>query len=650
MPQISSRNGISSAPDRTLFMTPCPWSLMPSEATRSAGRYLSKPEVHELEARVVPAISIRFDYTYDTSGFFNVAERRAALEIAAQQIAPRLQDTLDAITPSGNNTWRTSFYNPTTNVTVTQENPVLRQDEIVVYIGATPLTNELGLTTSGGFSAVGTRDWLDRATSRGQVGALTTPKTDFATWGGMITFNSTANWNFSSGRPTAQQFDFTSVALHELMHVYGFGLGEAAFTRHIVNGSFAGPNLLSVNGSPVKVEGNPADHFAQGTTFNGAESPMQPALPAGVKRGLTALDYAVLQDLGWNVSGAAGRSPVAVPIAVSPTPVVPTTTVSAPLALGRFAVGTANAAVVYGANGEVLRSAQPFGPNYNGGVRVATADVTGDGAPDLIVGNGPGSPAVLALLDGMTFQVIAVASPFESQFVGGIFVASADVTGDGRADVVVTADQSGGPVVVLYDGAALARGQVVQLNRFFGLNDPKFRGGLRPALGDVNGDGKPDLIVSAGFGGGPRIALWDGRTLTSAAPASIAPDFFAFETSLRNGAYVAVSDVDGDGFADVIAGAGPGGGPRVTVYSGKQLLGGIRTPIANFFAGNINVRTGVRVAATDIDSDGRADVLAATETSAVVYAPRDLLRGIAPPAWLTLSAPGNASKDGITIG
>jgi len=622
---------------------------MSSDTSRSVGRFHCKPDLIELETRVVPALTVRFDYTYDTSGFFNVAERRAALERASQQITPRIQDTLAAIAPSGNNTWRTNFYNPTTNVTVTQENPVVRQDEIVIYIGATPLTNELGLTTSGGYSAVGTRDWLNHVGSRGQAGALGTPKTDFATWGGMITFNSRTNWNFSTNNPAANQFDFTSVALHELMHVYGFGLGEGAFTRHISNGAFAGPNVVSVNGRPVGVEGNPADHFVQGTAIHGAESPMQPALPAGIKRSMTTLDYAVLKDLGWQVSDAAGRtsSPVlAVPGIAPPTDVPPVST----SALGRFAVGTANAAIVYGSSGEVLRSYQPFGAGYNGGVRVATADVTGDGAPDLLVGNGPGSSAIVALVNGLTFQVLAVVTPFEAQFVGGVFLASADVTGDGHADLVVSADQSGGPVVVLYDGAALSRGQVVQLNRFFALNDSNFRGGLRPALGDVNQDGTPDLVVSAGFGGGPRIALWDGRSLMGSAPTPIAPDFFAFETSLRNGAYVAVSDVDGDGFADVIAGAGPGGGPRVTVYGGRQLLGGVRTPISNFFAGNTEVRSGVRVAATDIDSDGRADVLAATETSAVVYAPRDLLRGIAPPAWLTLSAPGSASKEGITIG
>src|SRR5206468_211224 len=140
-----------------------------------------------------------------------------------------------------------------------------------------------------------------------------------------------------------------------------------------------------------------------------------------------------------------------------------------------------------------------------------------------------------------------------------------------------------------------------------------FRGGARTAVGDLNGDGNPDLVVAAGFGGGPRVAIFDGATLRpGATPAKLVNDFFVFEETLRNGAYVAVGDVDGDGFADLIAGGGPGGGPRVVGLSGFALTqqNGTFTVIANFFAGDTNNRGGVPVATKDIDGDHRADVIA----------------------------------------
>ena len=90
--------------------------------------------------------------------------------------------------------------------------------------------------------------------------------------------------------------------------------------------------------------------------------------------------------------------------------------------------------------------------------------------------------------------------------------------GDGRAEVVVTPDQGGGPVVAVYDAARLLDGvkpERSQLARFFGIDDPAFRGGARATVGDVNGDGTPDLVVSAGFGGGPRIAVFNGQDVAA---------------------------------------------------------------------------------------------------------------------------------------
>jgi hypothetical protein len=83
--------------------------------------------------------------------------------------------------------------------------------------------------------------------------------------------------------------------------------------------------------------------------------------------------------------------------------------------------------------------------------------------------------------------------------------------------------------------------------------------------------------------------------------------------TLRDGVYLTVGDINGDGHADIIAGAGPAGGPRVLILNGDDLL--TKSPdqagvLANFFAGNIDGRGGIRLAVKNLDGDTNADLVA----------------------------------------
>lgn len=278
------------------------------------------------------------------------------------------------------------------------------------------------------------------------------------------------------------------------------------------------------------------------------------------------------------------------------------------LAIGSGAGTAAVAKLDDPTNGSTQRTFTPFG-GFTGGVRVASADVTGDGVADLVAGAGPGGGPDVRVFDGATGQQVRQFFAFETTFAGGVFVAAGDVDGDGKADIVVSADVGGGPRVRVFGGADGS-----ELANFLGIEDANFRGGTRVALGDVSGDNIPDLVVSAGEGGGPRIAVFDGTTLRSGtAPRRVMNDFFAFESTLRNGAFVAAGDVTGDGRGDVIAGAGPGGAPRVVVFDGNLLptAGPGGSLAASFFGGSGGLRDGIHVAAKNVDSDPTLEIVTA---------------------------------------
>jgi hypothetical protein len=267
--------------------------------------------------------------------------------------------------------------------------------------------------------------------------------------------------------------------------------------------------------------------------------------------------------------------------------------------------------------------------------RVTFALVDGDTVPDLILANGPGTPPLITIINGTALNqipdgsggfrlnrleelvnkrdangrpfILAQFYAFEPTFQGGVNVAAADLTGDGRAEIVVTPDSGGGPrvrVLSLVDAAADAPTALVPaenaLADFFAYEE-SFRGGVRVAVGDIakadgttGADGVPEIFVVPGTGGGPRVRVFQFAALTPgvARPASFA-DFLTVEESFRGGLYidagrynpVAGSSI-GDEVDDIVVGAASGGGPRVMVFDGRTITRGVPTPtvLANFFA------------------------------------------------------------------
>ena len=127
---------------------------------------------------------------------------------------------------------------------------------------------------------------------------------------------------------------------------------------------------------------------------------------------------------------------------------------------------------------------------------------------------------------------------------------------------------------------------------------PGFNGQIRVASGDFNVDGRTEIVAGAGPGGGPAVVILDSQTGLARA------SFFAYDQNFTGGVFVAVKDINNDGISDIITGAGTGGGPHVKVFNGIDLQ-----EIRSFFAYAENFTGGVSVASADINGDGILDLV-----------------------------------------
>ena len=271
-----------------------------------------------------------------------------------------------------------------------------------------------------------------------------------------------------------------------------------------------------------------------------------------------------------------------------------------------------NVAVLLNNGDGTFKAAVTYALGGYGATSVTLADVNGDGKVDLIAAGGcAGGGCANVLLGNGDGTFNTTVATYNSSGISALSVAVADVNRDGHPDVVV-ANQCSDDTCTSSDVAVLLNNG----SGIFAAAAPYDSGGLfsdSVAIGDVNRDGKPDIIVANSSAsstvddGNVGVLLGNGDGTFKTAVAYLSGAFGA--------ASVAVSDVNGDGILDLVVancsgtasscvGALPG---DVGVLLGKG-DGTFQTAVTYAPGG----KTPFAVAVGDVNGDGRPDILVAS--------------------------------------
>ena len=233
-----------------------------------------------------------------------------------------------------------------------------------------------------------------------------------------------------------------------------------------------------------------------------------------------------------------------------------------------------------------------FDSGFRGGVDIAYSDINGDGKKEIVAGAGPGGgPHIRAFSE--QGQELLNFFPFHSDFRGGINIATGDTDGDGKDEIAVSQASNGQAWVKVYKTDA-NRTIVGEWNAF-----GEVESGADVAMGDVDNDGQDEIILGPGEGGGPLIRVFEAN-------GEVKPiQFYAFHPDYRGGVTVAAGDVDGDGKDEIAVSQDHIGDQSwIKVYrynTNKDIYGEWKA------YGDVEI--GAKVSMGDIDGDGLAEIV-----------------------------------------
>jgi len=241
------------------------------------------------------------------------------------------------------------------------------------------------------------------------------------------------------------------------------------------------------------------------------------------------------------------------------------------------------------ANGDLVVKiswSEKFDPSSS----LATGDMNGDNIDEIIVGAAPGSEPLVMIFNNKG-KLIKKFLAYEKNFRGGVNLAVAKLDNNDQAEIVVVPASRGTGQVRIFNESG-------KLQKQFLAAQGKLAGGLNVAVGDLEGNGENEVVISPGSGQEPQVKIFN-RT------GKLIGAFLAYEKNFRGGVKVAVANVNGrkdHNKAEIILAPGKGREPQVKIFDNYGKLQ------AQFLAYNKNWQGGMNLAVGDLNNDGTGEI------------------------------------------
>lgn len=257
---------------------------------------------------------------------------------------------------------------------------------------------------------------------------------------------------------------------------------------------------------------------------------------------------------------------------------------------------------VFTADGRLTSSFYAFHPNYRGGVNLAVEDLGSDSVDEIVVGPGPDAEPMVKIFTRQG-RLISQFLAYDRNFRGGVNVAIGNIDGDNDKEIIVAPASKGGPNIRIF---GYVNGHFVPVTENFFAYPGSLRGGWRIAAGDLENDGKAEIITAPGPAlGGPHVRVFSYR---NGRMVPVIPGFMAYHQSFRGGVMLALGDRDGNGTDSIFTIPESRGGPHLRVFR-RNFDSRIGLEHPGVFAFHPNFRGGTSVTIGDVNGNRAEDII-----------------------------------------